>query len=59
MTVKEIVDVCSALLTPLIAIIATYIAYQQYNVSELTLIGLTHRVDVARALPAPHPLDAQ
>ena len=37
MTVKEIIDVFSALLTPLIAIIATYIAYQQYNVSELTL----------------------
>ena len=37
MTVKEIVDVCSALLTPLIAVIATYIAYQQYHVSELTL----------------------
>ena len=37
MTVKEIVDVCSALLTPLIAVITTYIAYQQYRVSELTL----------------------
>ena len=37
MTAKEIVDICSALLTPLIAVIATYIAYQQYHVSELTL----------------------
>jgi len=37
MTFKEIVDVLNALLTPVIAGTTVYIAWQQYQVSRLTL----------------------
>jgi hypothetical protein len=37
MTLKEIVDVFNALLTPVIAGTTVYIAWQQYQVSRLTL----------------------
>lgn len=36
-SVKPYVDLLSALLTPLIAVIATYIAYQQYRANQLKL----------------------
>jgi hypothetical protein len=35
MTVKEVIDVLSALLTPTIAVIATFIAVQQYRLSKI------------------------
>jgi hypothetical protein len=37
MTIKEIIDIFSALLTPVIAGTTAYVAWQQYQVSRLTL----------------------
>lgn len=39
MTVKELVDVLSALLTPVIALLAVYIAWQQYKIQHRSYNG--------------------
>lgn len=49
---KTLIDILSALLTPLIAIIATYIAYQQYRTNKLQLQNELYerRLEIYRAL---------
>lgn len=49
---KTIIDILSALLTPLIAIIATYIAYQQYRTNKLQLQNELYerRLEIYRTL---------
>jgi hypothetical protein len=52
MELKGIIDVFSALLTPLIAIVALYIAYQQYKVnkSRLNQERYARRLEVFKAV---------
>ena len=37
MFIEEMIEISTALLTPIIAIIATYIAYQQWKTNQLKL----------------------